>query len=328
MLFEAVVSEITSKNLLSLRVYLFNIKNIFLSIHFFLLISILSVAQADSSQTGSIINKNKLAIVAGTESVLFGSSLIALNELWYKNYPRSSFHLFNDNGEWLQVDKIGHLTTSYYIGRVGVRLFKWSGVERKKSVWFGGMLGSAYQSTIEILDGNSSEWGFSIGDFSANTAGSLFCILQELAWDEQRIVLKYSFQQSNYAQFRPNILGNTPQENILKDYNGQTYWLSLNPYSFMSKESKFPKWLNIALGYGANGMTGGLFNPAFIDGDGFQIYHERYRQYYLSLDVDLTRIKTKSKFLKTLFYSIGFVKIPAPAIEFSEKGVKGTLFGF
>ena len=271
-------------------------------------------------------SKKRFALVASTEAVLYAGSLIGLNELWYKDYPRSSFHSFNDNEEWLQVDKIGHVTTAYYVGRVGTQLYKWSGVKRKKAIWYGGMLGSVYQSTIEVLDGYSSEWGFSWGDFASNTAGSLFCIGQELAWDEQRIVLKFSFMQSEYSKFRPNVLGENLQENILKDYNGQTYWLSVNPSSFMSEETRFPKWLNIAVGYGANGMTGGNFNPPYIDSEGFQIYHERYRQYYLSFDVDLTRIKTKSKFLNTVFYSIGYLKIPAPAIEFSEKGVKGSLW--
>lgn len=273
-------------------------------------------------------NKKRFALVATTEAALYAGSLIGLNELWYKDYPRSSFHSFNDNEEWLQVDKVGHVITSYYVGRVGTQLYKWSGVKRNKAIWYGGMLGSVYQSTIEVLDGYSSEWGFSWGDFAANTAGSLFFIGQELAWDEQRIVLKFSFMQSEYSKFRPDVLGKNLQENILKDYNGQTYWLSVNPASFMSNETKFPKWLNIAVGYGANGMTGGNVNPPYINENGFQIYNERYRQYYLSFDVDLTRIKTKSKFLNTVFYSIGYLKIPAPAIEFSEKGVKGSLLGF
>ena len=232
-----------------------------------------------------VFNKKRFALVTGTEAALYAGSLIGLNELWYKDYPRSAFHSFNDNQEWLQMDKIGHLTTSYYVGRVGIGLLKWSGVKRKKAIWFGGMLGFTYQSTIEVLDGYSSEWGFSWGDFAANTGGSLLCIGQELAWNEQRIVLKYSFQQSEYAKFRPNLLGKNLQENMLKDYNGQTYWLSVNPASFMNHDAKFPKWLNIAVGYGANGMTGGEFNPPYIDEDGFQIYHERYRQYYLSFDM-------------------------------------------
>lgn len=273
-------------------------------------------------------NKKRFALVAGTEAVLYAGSLIGLNELWYKDYPRSSMHSFDDNKEWMQMDKIGHLTTSYYVGRVGTQFYKWSGVKRKKAIWYGGMLGSVYQSTIEVLDGYSSQWGFSWGDFASNTAGSLLCIGQELAWDEQRIVLKFSFMQSEYSKFRPDVLGKNLQENILKDYNGQTYWLSVNPASFMSNETRFPKWLNIAVGYGADGMTGGNFNPPYTDEEGFQIYHDRYRQYYLSFDVDLTRIETKSKFLNTLFYAIGYLKIPAPAIEFSEKGVKGSLLGF
>ncbi|CAN5371193.1 DUF2279 domain-containing protein [soil metagenome] len=275
-----------------------------------------------------VFSKKRFALVTGTEAILYVSSIVGLNELWYKDYPRSNFHSFNDNQEWLQMDKVGHLTSAYYVGRVGIRLLKWSGVERKKAIWYGGMLGFAYQNTIEVLDGYSSEWGFSWGDFTANTGGTLLCIGQELAWHEQRIVLKYSFQQIDYAKFRPNVLGKNLQENMLKDYNGQTYWLSVNPASFMVSSTKFPKWLNIAFGYGANGMTGGDFNPPYIDEKGFQIYHERYRQYYLSFDVDLTRIKTKSKFLNTVFYSIGFLKIPAPAIEFSEKGVKVSLLGF
>ena len=267
-------------------------------------------------------------MVAGTEAALYAGSLVGLNALWYKDYPRSAFHTFNDNDEWLQMDKVGHLTTSYYISRIGVGLYKWTGMKRKKAIWLGGALGFVYQSTIEVLDGFSSEWGFSYGDLAANTAGSLMCVVQELAWDEQRITLKYSFVQSEYASYRPNILGNNFTENLLKDYNGQTYWLSVNLSSFLKKDNRFPKWLNLAAGYGADGMTGGKFNPPFIDASGKQIYFERKRQYYLSLDVDLTRIKTKSKILKVFFNSIGFIKIPAPALEFSKDGVKGSVWGF
>lgn len=285
----------------------------------------LLIAQTDSVQS---FNKKRFVLVTGTEAALYGGSLIALNELWYKDYPRSSFHFFDDSREWLQMDKIGHLTTAYYIGRVGIDLMKWSGVERKKAIWYGGMLGSLYQSTIELLDAYSTQWGFSVGDFAANTAGSLLVVGQELYWDEQRIVLKYSFQQSSYAKYRPALLGSDWKENLLKDYNGQTYWLSINPFSFMKKETIFPKWLNIAVGFGAEGMIGGNFNPPVFDANMNQLYFDRYRQFYLSLDADLTRIKVKSKFLKTLFKTIGFIKIPAPAIEFSKHGVKADWFGF
>lgn len=299
----------------------------------FLLLVFASPAQTDSLQPPSTsdtlsLNKKRIAVIAGTETVLYAGSLIALNELWYKNYPRSSFHFFNDNKEWLQMDKLGHITTAYYIGRIGIGFFKWGGMERKKAIWFGGMLGSVYQTTIEVLDGYSKEWGFSTGDFIANTTGSLLVIGQELLWDEQRIVLKFGFQKSRYSQYRPNVLGKSIQETILKDYNGQTYWVSVNPSSFMHRSTCFPKWLNIAVGYGANGMIGGYANPPLTDEFGNALVFERYRQFYLSLDVDLTRIKTRSAFLKGLFTVFGFIKIPAPALEFNKYGVKGQWLGF
>ncbi len=283
------------------------------------------VSQSDSTK---FINKKRLAFVAGTEAVLYSSSLVGLNALWYKNYPRSSFHFFNDNREWLQMDKAGHMLTSYYIGRVGIDFFYWTGMQRKKAIWYGGLLGSAYQTTIEILDGYSSNWGFSMGDFAANSAGSLLVIAQELIWNEQRVVLKYSFKQSKFASYRPNLLGSNLQENLLKDYNGQTYWLSVNPASFMSSKTRFPKWLNVAFGYGANGMIGGMQNPAIFDEQGNSLHFDRYRQLYVSLDIDLTRIKTRSLFLKTIFTTIGFIKIPAPALEFNKYGLRANWIGF
>ena len=307
-------------------------KKKYLLFFIFCLIEVCSViAQSDSVSSLAIKNlfsKKRLGIVIGAEAVLYSGTLSALNELWYKDFSHSAFHFFNDDSEWLQMDKAGHFTTSYNVGLIGIDLMKWSGVKRKKAIWYGGMLGSVFLNTVEVLDGLSSGWGFSIGDLSANTAGSLLVIAQELAWDEQRILLKFSFQQSPFSKYNQALLGKNVYENLIKDYNGQTYWLSINMASFMKNETKFPKWLNLALGYGANGMVGASYNPPILDANGNYIYFDRYRQFYLSLDIDLTRIKTKSKILKPIFNTIGFIKFPAPALEFNKNGVKGLLFGF
>jgi hypothetical protein len=296
--------------------------------HNFLNIKTNSEKQHTANNSINQIKPKRLILVSGSQALLYTGTLVGLNELWYKNYPRSKFHTFNDNEEWLQMDKVGHFTTAYYISRFGYESYNWCGIEHKKAIWLGGSLGFIYQGTIEMLDGFSSEWGFSWGDFAANTIGSLAFITQQLSWNDQRIVLKYSFRQSGYSYYRPNVLGSNLQENMLKDYNGQTYWLSANIYSFLNEESKFPKWLNIAIGYGANGMTGGNTNPVYIAANGNQIEFERYRQFYLSLDIDLSRIKTKSKLLTIILKSVGFIKIPAPALEFSRSKVKGNLLGF
>lgn len=80
-----------------------------------------------------------------------------------------------------------------------------------------------------------------------------------------------------------------------------------------------PGWVNIAVGYGADGMIGGHQNPKEIDGMPAPNF-DRIRQYYLSADIDFLRIQTRSKFLKTVFIALSWVKIPFPAIEVNSKG--------
>lgn len=271
-------------------------------------------------------DKKRTALVVGTEVALSAGTLITLGQIWYKDYPRTSFHFFNDNGEWEQMDKVGHVVTAYTVGRYGIRLLEWSGVSRTKSIWLGGLTGFVYQGGIELLDGYSSGWGFSVGDISANAVGCGFLIGQEFLWKEQRITFKYSFHKSNYAAYRPELLGANRNEQIIKDYNGQTYWASVNIASFLYDGAKFPKFLNLAFGYGANGMTGGHKNPPMTNAAGNTITLNRYRQYYLSLDIDLTKIPTHSYFLKTVFETFGFLKIPAPGIELSDGKVSGRVF--
>lgn len=285
----------------------------------FLLFSI--SAKAATPEPDSVNNKRLEYIVAGSVT-LYTTSMILLSKAWYKNYPRSKFHFFNDNHEWQQMDKMGHCFTSYYEGVYGIELMKWAGLPRKKAIWWGGLYGTFLQTPIEILDGYSAEWGASPGDLMANTVGSALAITQALKWDEQRIGIKFSFSRTAYAPIRPNALGNGFSEELVKDYNGQTYWLSANIASFIKKEdSKFPEWLNLAVGFGGNGMISNTHNK-WTDADGNYFdysYVPTYRQFYLAPDIELTKIKTNSKFLKNTFRVLSFIKFPLPALEYNPQ---------
>ena len=265
------------------------------------------------------LNKKRQNSVYITEAVLASGALIGLNQLWYADYPRSDFHFINDNAEWMQMDKLGHLYTSYHIGRFGAETLNWSGASKKNQLVYGAGLGFVFLTAVEVMDGFSEEWGASMGDVFANAAGTALYVSQELIWNEQRIIPKFSYHKTQYSNYRPDLLGSTTQEQILKDYNGQTYWFSVNLYSF-AKKSKIPKWLNVALGYGAEGMIGEneVINPII-----FPSKPLKFRQFYLSLDLDLTKINTKSHFLKTVFSVFNTVKIPAPTLEYSaQEGFK------
>jgi len=244
-------------------------------------------------------------IALGTEIVLYTTTMYALNDLWYKDYPKSEFHWINDNSNWLQMDKVGHATTAYQVGMLGKDLMQWSGVAEKKALWYGGLYGAIFLTTIETLDGFSKEWGASWGDLIANTSGTMVFIGQELLWKEQRIQMKYSFKPSTYADHRPDLLGSNFLQQTIKDYNGQVYWLSFNINAF--KNTSLPDWLNVAIGYGADGMYNG--NP-----------HESgtQREFYASLDVNLRKIKTNKKFLDKALKIFSFIKVPMPALKLSQ----------
>jgi hypothetical protein len=269
--------------------------------------------------------KGRIWLVAGAHAAIWTGSFIALNEAWYADYPKQEFHLFNDWPEWQQMDKAGHVWTTYQLSRLSADVWKWSGVSDKTSVWLGGASGLAFQSVIEILDGFSEEWGFSLYDMGANVVGAGLFVSQALIWKEQRIAVKFSYFPYAYPpelQARSEeLFGAGPAERILKDYNSQTYWLSANLRDFLPR-SRLPKWLSISAGYNARLMVGGRENVWTDESGTVQDYSSipRYRRFFLSLDVDLTRIRTKSPLLRTVFSALNAIKIPAPALEYNTRG--------
>ncbi len=279
--------------------------------------------------------KKRIWLVAGGNLVGYSATMIGLSSAWYKNYPRTGFHSFNDNKEWLQVDKVGHLYSAYIESRGSMELWRWTGIDRKKRIWIGGMSGAFYQTVIEVLDGFSSQWGWSWGDFSANILGSGALVAQELAWNDQRIKLKFSFHHKSYSDPLLNqrsdvLFGKGDASRLIKDYNGQTYWASADIQSFFPK-SKWPPWLAVAIGYGADGMFGGTENIG-KDNNGNIVFNrpdiKRYRQWYLTPDIDLSKIKTNSKALKFFLTFLSAFKFPAPALEFSKGKFKAHLIYF
>lgn len=280
----------------------------------FLLIQAQEVKLTESDSVAEV-NQHRLKLLSYTLGGGYVVSMSGLYFAWYKDYPQSSFHFHNDNKDWLQMDKVGHSVTAYQVGRYGYDAFRWAGMPEKKAVWIGGSLGFVFLFTVEVFDGFSAEWGASPGDLIANTAGASLFIGQQLLWKEQRISLKFSYHKTSYRQYNPDLLGSNTLESIVKDYNGQTYWLAVNPKSFLPESSKFPSWLDLAIGYNAEGMVGSA-NPA----DFYPVPQFNPRRVWLfSPDINLRKIPTKNKTLKLVLTALSFIKVPLPAIAYDKQ---------
>lgn len=272
-------------------------------------------------QNRDSLNTKKIWINSSVDLLAISGTYIALNQLWYKDYPSSSMHWFDDSEEWFQMDKMGHAFSSYHLSSLYSEQMAWSGINSKKASLIGSSLSFLTISSIELLDAKSVQWGASVSDLSANFFGAALYLSQDYFWEEQKLMFKYSYHNNSLSKYRSDLLGENFAQNLIKDYNGQTYWLSVNAKSFIQKQW-VPNWLNIAIGYSANGMLGARRNPFDLP------YNKRERQFFLSLDIDLRKIPVKSKVLRKLFNVLNIIKFPMPTLELSSGKIKGHYLYF
>lgn len=282
--------------------------------------------------------QSKRAILAGTfAAAAYSGFSIGLYHAWYKDQGLGSFHLFNDHGEWLGVDKAAHAYNAYVQSSLCYQGARWCGYSEKSSLLWANGIALLFQSTVEVMDGFGKGYGFSWPDMAANFFGAGFFTGQQVIWREQKFKLKLSSWPQDYSDLVINehgdpgynfkdrareLYGSGFLNSALKDYNAQTYWLSFNPENIFNQQWEYwPDWLNLSFGFGADGLFGGYSNQWIKNGVEYNADRiARVQEYFVSLDIDLSKVKTKNHFLKTLFSVINIIKLPAPALSINSKG--------
>ena len=329
---------------LRIVLYLAGMKSVRFFLSFICCVVVFSLVKGQSHflEPADSLHKGRFWACAGIGAGLYGSASYGLYHAWYKNQALRGFHTFDDSGQWLDMDKAGHLLTAYAQADVAYQGLRWTGMEHRKSVWLAAGVGTVLQGTVELMDAHSAKWGFSWYDIGFNTLGVGLFAAQELAWQEQRVRFKISHTPVDYPDYlvpasgegpgyplrqrAEELYGRSYAETFLKDYNGQVVWASVNLRSWLARDGAtwLPPWLNIAVGYSGANMFGGYGNSwRSAQGQAYVLdaaAFPRHRQWYLSLDVDLKRIPAQKRWLRTVFSLLNWVKIPAPAIEFNTQG--------
>ena len=261
-----------------------------------------------AQQSNDSIVKRNAKIVLGSHVVIYGGTVVGLNQLWFKDCKWIGMHSINDNGDWLQMDKLCHATTSYHTCLFGDESMRLAGLDSKRSALYGGAFSLLFMTSIELMDSGYEDWGFSWSDMAADVGGIALYTTQQLLWNKQRISLKYSFHPTEYAQYNPEELGHNLISQSLKDYNGITIWAAFNIKElFLDSEISFPEWLTVDLGYGAKGMIEPQPTSDF----------ERVRQFYLAPGVDLAKLHVENRYLKAMLRLFSVIKLPTPALEYN-----------
>lgn len=254
---------------------------------------------------------HRVRLVLLFTSAIYVLAMLALGYAWYSPQWISSFHLFNDLPEWKQMDKFAHFFWTFQVSVLASRLMAWATVSDHRVPIYGAGLGFIFVSGIEIADGFSLAYGASLYDIAANGLGAAAFVGQRRLWKQILIWPKFSFHPTAFAPLRPEVLGDGLLEEVLKDYNGQTFW-----YSFNIPKLPLPRWLTPAIGVGAEGMVHGR------DAENELINLDPHRRYFLSVDINLSHIQTNSRIGNTLLYVLNIVKFPAPALEISTAGIR------
>ena len=203
------------------------------------------------------------------------------------------------------VDKVSHIYTAAVITEGSGYLYEWTGIRPMNALVYGAITATAYETYIEMYDGISPIWGFDWGDVAANTVGALYPIAQRLAPFLDNFNLKWSFKPAWIIKKTKS----TPD--LLDDYTSMTFWLSINPKGLLPKSlaKYYPSFISIALGVSLKNASHELSTTY------------EYRELYLALDYDITKLPGDSDFLKKLKKVLNYYHFPSPAVRISPSGI-------
>ena len=194
----------------------------------------------------------------------------------------SDFHFENDFEYAKNLDKFGHFAAGVAFAEIFYQGYYWSGLTEFQSYAAAAVSAMLTHVAIDVKDGYSPEWGFSVFDVLSGT-----------------LDLKWSYWINTKAYYRQSDTGV-----FTDDYCNQTFWLSLKVHKFLPQAARryYPSWLAIAAGLS---IDEGVFK------------HEKGKyEVYIALDYDFEAIfKPHERWARNLVRWINYFKLPAPTIQ-------------
>lgn len=253
--------------------------------------------------------------------LLYSVILWLSNLLWYQYENFSQFHWFDDWQEWKQMDKLGHLFSTFHLSSLLCTILgyllkkKTQPLPQHDLFFFSSFISFLLISSIEILDGFAPNYGASIYDLIANALGAVLFNVQKIYLSKFFLLPKFSFHFTKFATERPNVLGDNKLMQIFKDYNGQTYWYSLPFFSFFGKKH-LPKWvsyIHLAIGYSAEEM---IFGRVYQN-EAIGLFP--LRRYFISFDLLFPAFSSKYALINSFIFLLNAIKLPFPTLEWNER---------
>ena len=252
-------------------------------------------AQDDSTR----LDGTRLAIVGGVTAAGVTAIHLYQQNAWWKDH-RTSFHMREDLSYAGNIDKIGHLYGASVLTFVFSKSLQWANMQESRSLVWGAIGSTLFQTYVEIEDGFAEYWGFDRVDYASNLLGAWYPVLQYHVPVFQNFQFRFSYLPKDPGG--PSAIpGQT--KTLLDDYEGQTLWLTVTPRGLLPENATWwPEFLGIALGVSVRD----------------NVSPDRYLTWYLAPDLDMRKIIPQDTwFLKTLGEALNFIHFPMPAVRFA-----------
>lgn len=255
----------------------------------------------DSTDIAAQLSVPKTVGVASLTLIAYGAAYwLVFKKGWWDD-ERSHFHFENDFDYALNLDKFGHFAAGVVLGEGFYEGYRWAGTSEFQAYLFAGLSAMMTHIAIDVKDGYSPEWGFSVFDVLSGTLGGFYPMAERYIPVFKYVDLKWSYWINTKAYYRQSHTGI-----FTDDYCNQTFWASFKPYRLLPAAARayYPSWLAIAAGLS-------------IDEGVFIKHYEGtpHREVYIALDYDLEAFRPQSRMARTLIKSLNYFKLPAPAIQ-------------
>lgn len=253
---------------------------------------------SDSVQDFSAL---RFAGVASLTAGAFGVAYLFVFQKGWWDEQGSEFHFENDFDYALNLDKAGHFFAGVLLGEGFYQGYHWAGMSEFQSYFLAGVSTSLTHVAIDVKDGFSPEWGFSIFDVMSGTLGGFYPMAKRYVPVFNYFDIKWSYWKNSDAYYRQS-----DTDIFTDDYVNETFWLSLKIHRMLPRAARpyWPGWLAIAGGWSID-------EGVFVEGPG-----KGHHEFYIALDYDFEGIfQPKERWARDLVRFLNYFKLPAPTIQ-------------
>lgn len=280
-----------------------------------------SAGSPDSAPPRQGVHLERLAALGAGGATAHYLGFRYFDRAWYQGQKLDHIRWIRDwDGDtYLNLDKGGHFMGGLFMAQTLTDGYAWTGFRPRLAALLGTLTSWAALLEIEMRDAHFDQWGFSIPDFAANTAGASVPLMYTLWPASQAVGFKFSYYPSRLYLERAErrLPPQRPHTNhLIDDYEGMAFWATLAVDRFLPARARavWPDFLGLAVGYGATGLHGSNAKSKGREKH-YKDLPDARGEVFVGLDCDPRLLPGQGRLWRYLKTQLNWIHIPAPAVR-------------